>query len=186
MATTTRHFTLLPHELIDDLTDADAIHKQTMALYASTDLPGEPGARRSGANILWRHEASGIAVSADLPATDVPEGARGMVHTSEVTEGDDIVFSVTVDAVVRVRGRDIPAPDATTWFERKLDDVLGGITIHQVRRRLVKRRNNPLEQVSIVGTATVVDAPSLARLLRVGVGRSKTFGCGLLTVRALS
>jgi len=185
MATTTRYFTLLPHGLIDDPSDADAIHKQTMALYTSADLPGEPGSRRSSSNILWRHEAAGIVVSADLPASDVPEGARSLVNVTEYNAGDKLAFAVTFDAIVRVRGRDLRTLDAGEWFTRKAASALGDISIDHLHGSRVMRRGHHLEHVSAAGTATVQDEDALDRLLRVGVGRSKTFGCGLLTVKVL-
>lgn len=182
MTTTTRHITLLPAELIDDMADADAIHRQTMGLYASTNLPGDAGARRSGANILWRRERSGIIVAAVLPASDVPVTARTFIEVTRFSSGDELVFSVTFDAIVRVRGRDIPTPDAAAWFTRKAGHALADIRIEQMHGRRALRRGHPLEQISVAGTATVQDEAALDKLLRVGVGRSKTFGCGLLTV----
>lgn len=182
MTITTRHITLLPAELIEDMSDADAIHRQTMALYAGTDLPGEAGSRRSGANILWRRERSGIIVASDLPPSDAPDTARTFIEVTRYAAGDELIFSATFDAIVRVRGRDIPTPDAAEWFTRKAGHALADIRIEQMHGRQAFRRGNPLEQISVAGTATVRDEASLDELLRVGVGRSKTFGCGLMTV----
>lgn len=184
MTITTRHLTLLPAELIDDPADADAIHKQTMALF-DTDLPGEADARRSASNILWRRAHGGVLVSSDVPASVLPDGAEALVRTQEYHSGERVTFVATIDATVRVRGRDFPAEDVDGWFQRKTRGALEDITFQGVRVTAARRRGHSLDQIAVAGTATVTDEQVLDRLLREGVGRSKTFGCGMLSVGPL-
>lgn len=183
---TTRYVTILPSDLVPDAADADAVHRQTMSLYASATLPGKPGERRSGSNILWRREADGLLVTADLPATDLPAGARASVITRHFAAGDQVHFTATFDATVRVKGRDFPAPDPGEWFHRKAADALTRIRLNEVRTATSRRRGARFEQVTVTGTATVADTATFERLLREGIGRSKAFGCGLLTARAVA
>jgi len=181
---TTRHLTFLPHHLIPDITDADHIHKLTMALYASADLPGEPGARRSGSNILWRRSLHGVTVSADIPATDAPGELSSTIAVTDFRAGEGVEFVVTVDPTVRVRGREYPAQDVGAWFKRKTEGALEHIRVDRLHAFTVHRRGRRFDQITVVGTATVASEEALDRLLREGVGRSKTFGCGLLTVES--
>lgn len=177
-----RHVTSLPGVLIPDITDADALHKQTMGLYASTVLPGAPGERRAGANILWRVEPGGVTVYSDLPASDVPEGARTYTLTSTHRTGDRVTFMATVDATVRVRGREFPAEDPGTWFEKRVEGALHDVRIISFNELHARRRGARLTQVDMHGTAVVTDAAALDVLLQSGVGRSKAFGCGAMEV----
>lgn len=178
---TTRHLTLIPQELIPDSSDADAIHKQTMALFDS-DLPGDPRARRSTSNILWCRSNGGVLVSSDVPATNLPDGAEATIRDVDYQSGQKVTFVTTIDATVRVRGREFPAEDVHGWFQQKTTGALDDIVFRAVRATAARRRGHTLDQISIIGTATVRDEATLDRLLREGVGRSKTFGCGLLTV----
>lgn len=181
MTTTTRHLTLLPAGIIDDLADADAIHKQTMALF-DPHLPGDTGARRSAANILWRRANGGVLVSSDVPATVLPDGAEAIVRVQEYHAGERVSFVATIDATIRVRGREFPAEDVDGWFQRKTRGALEDITFQAVRVTAARRRGHSLDQITVAGLATVVNETTLDGLLREGVGRSKTFGCGMLSV----
>lgn len=174
---------LIPLDAFDDLDDADAMHRETMALFASADLPGDTGSKRSGANVLWRIERSGVLVSADIDATDLPDGSQILPARPEPESGDRVMFALTADATVRRDGVARPASDIDFWLGTRVGDALEGIDVQWTNSRSVRRRGAALEQVTIVGTATVADVAALTHLLRVGVGRSKTFGCGLLTVR---
>lgn len=179
----TIHSTFLPDALIDDPTDADAVHTQTMALFTSTTLPGEEGARRAGANILWRRERGGILVTSDLPASDVPAGAE--VWTQQLPNlqaGQQVQFVATVDAVARVKGHSRRVSDVAGWFGRKVAGVLDDVSITWIGASPSYRRGAPLDQTFIVGSAQVRSAEILTRWAREGFGRSKAFGCGMFEV----
>jgi len=176
--------THLPAKLIPDPSDADAVHQQTMALFTSATLPGEPGARRAGANILWRAEHTGVLVVSDIEPTDVPEPATVWTRDSRipVATGDEVEFIATVDAVTRVRGRTRLVDDIPAWFQRKVGDAFTVTRLRSITASRAHRRGAALEPVTIVGTGRVVNGDQVNRYRREGVGRSKAFGCGLMEV----
>jgi CRISPR system Cascade subunit CasE len=55
-------------------------------------------------------------------------------------------------------------------------DLLDATVLTRVKGRV------PLVVARLGGTATIADADALMRVLRVGTGRGKAYGCGLLTV----
>lgn len=171
--------TVIPFNSLADPTDADAVHVATMGLYRAATLPGEVGARRAGANILWQVTAEGVLVTSDLPATDVPAGASTYTFDETVRAGEQVRFTATVDAVARVRGRDTPVSDVGAWFLRKTDGALEGVTIEEVTFAPVRRRGGGLSQTTIEGTATVADPAAVTSYIQEGLGRSKAFGCGM-------
>lgn len=175
---TARHVTLID---VPDLTDADDIHKRTMALFQGAVLPGEPGARRAGSNILWRREGGRIAVYSDLAATTLPRAAQRLLIDPDLVQDAVVSFTATVDASVRVRGRWHPAPDPGEWFEKRVAGALRSIHITGFEEFRVTRRGAPLTQVALHGTAVVHNLDAVLELMRTGLGRSKTFGCGVLT-----
>jgi len=182
----TTHFTFLPIDLVDDPSDADAVHKQTMALFAGADLPGDEGMKRAGANILWRWERDGVIVSSDIEATDVPDGAQTWARDAELSfpAGSHIRFVATVDAVTRVRGKVRPVGDVTAWFADKVRAAFEVTSYQFVASSFARRRDARLEQVTVAGIGVVTDPAELARLTREGIGRSKAFGCGMLQAAA--
>jgi CRISPR system Cascade subunit CasE len=178
----TIHATRISFAEINDFEDADKTHQLTMGLYRSAELPGEAGERRSGANILWRYEQDAILVTADLPATDVPSDANVWTFEPDYAPGTPVRFSAVVDAVARVRGRAVPATDVAGWFRRRAEPALGDIHVERVGVVPQVRRGARLEQMVLDGTALVGDADALAAIVRQGIGRSKAFGCGMLTI----
>ena len=181
----TTHSTFIPLAAVAHPSDADAVHRLTMGLFRSATLPGEPGERRAGANILWRREQDGILVTSDLAATDLPDGAASWTtETTDFAAGQKVRFVATVDAVARVRGRDIPVSDVTKWFMDKAFDAFIVIQFQSVGSVTALRRGARLEQITLTGEAHVANPTELARLLREGIGRSKAFGCGMLTAVA--
>lgn len=176
----TTHVTLLPLDVASDPTDADAVHKLTMALFEDVTLPAD--GPRAGANILWRLEPDCIRVTSDIPATTLPEGATASTEETVHVRGQKVRFIATVDAIVRVRGRNVPVTDTDAWFKAKVQGTLDDVNIQGFGTTEVRRRGATMEQVTLAGEATVTDPDRLGALLRTGVGRSKTFGCGLMTV----
>lgn len=183
---TTTFSTVLPHAAAGDLLDADHLHRFSMSLFKSADLPGEEGARRSGANILWAVQPDGFIVTSDLPATDAPSGAARTQIRTDYAPGTRVRFSTVLDAVARVRGRDTAVTDVRGWAMSKLAPALTDLHITGHGSVHLARRGTRLAHQHLTGTASVVDTSALAVFVRAGVGRSKAFGCGMLRVQELS
>jgi len=180
--TTTLYTTALPRTFVADPDNVDLVHVTTMGLYRDADLPGEPGARRAGANILWASDDDKIIVRADLPATNVPAGGRTWEIVYDPQQGQRVGFKTTVDAVARVRGKDVPVGDAGSWFLRKVEGILTDVDIQDIQFRNARRRGGSLTLTTITGDATIADPDAVEKLLREGLGRSKAFGCGFFHV----
>ncbi|SDH50263.1 type I-E CRISPR-associated protein Cas6/Cse3/CasE [Microbacterium sp. 77mftsu3.1] len=174
--TVTRHGAILPGAT----GDADDIHRLTMSLWASADLPGEAGEKRAGANILWMRSQNGILVTGDTAPTDLPEDAAELNVELVFSKGDTISVTVVADTVARVRGRAVPVSDPIQWLRARsahAAELVGAEVLGQYRDR---RRGAGLSQVAILAQFTVTDENAFAELLRTGVGRSKAFGCGMM------
>lgn len=78
--------------------------------------------------------------------------------------------------------------DQRLWLERKLKDTatLDTLTIdpvaplHFYKRR--EERAGKIQPVSFRGVLNVKDAEAMVRLIKMGIGPAKAFGCGLLSV----
>lgn len=86
------------------------------------------------------------------------------------------------------------AAEITPWLSEKLFPALADIRIINHQREVLGRgrkgQNLSKEKIAVQidlidGVALVNDPLALQELLRRGVGRAKSYGCGLLTVRPL-
>lgn len=86
------------------------------------------------------------------------------------------------------------AAEITPWLSERLAPALDDVRIINHQREVIGRgrqgQNRSKDaltiQVDLIdGVALVNDPAALAQLLEKGVGRAKSYGCGLLTVRPL-
>jgi CRISPR system Cascade subunit CasE len=75
-----------------------------------------------------------------------------------------------------------PVDDVADWVTNKLTGALADVTLFSHDRSVVTSGKSALQLDVVDGYGLVRDPAALQSLLRVGVGRSKAFGCGLLTV----
>lgn len=174
------------------------------------DLPNNP--RKSG-NILFRlEEIPGRPASFLIQSTIEPDRAKlprhGRIKEFEFPQfssGQPLGFRLSINAVVRHSdGRTTPVPidptddgreDFTPWLARKLHPAITEIALINHKRDVLRDRrqrenssgNRRTIQVDTVdGVTQVGDPDELIKLLTSGVGRAKSYGCGLLTVRLLA
>ena len=181
-------------------------HRATMHLFPQMD----EAAPRANANVLFRLDtapggAPFFLIQSQHEPTGVETAQIKMVELTAPEAGTTIAFRLAVNAIKRkTHGGVIPiafdqeehgdeVPGITEWLSQKLSPALTGIELlnHQRQvlgtdRRGAKRGSDFAVQVDTVdGFAQVADPVHLQELLLKGVGRAKSYGCGLLSIRVL-
>jgi CRISPR system Cascade subunit CasE len=167
-----------------------------MGFFESAELPGGATEKRLSRNILFRVDetSSGkiILVRSDVPPTNLPrEGKTKLTDGHTPGEATAVRFRLTANAVHRSRPGDpslrrgkgtTPVADISEWVTSRLSVAFDDITVFNHDRTVATSGKAPLQLDVVDGYAIVKNHAALEILLRDGVGRSKAFGCGLLTV----
>ncbi len=176
------------------------VHRAVMSLFAA-ELPGAEGAKRSASSILYRLEipTSGPRVLVQSSATPIYSDSGIATTTlaglaSVLVPGLTVRLRVDVNAVrsqSRTRKRVPVGSEALSEFFLNPGDIdrpgllhgaLESLTIFDVTQVVRAAGGIPLRVAQISGEAVVADPEQLADKLINGVGRGKSYGCGLLTV----
>jgi len=128
-----------------------------------------------------------------------PEFAKPSMITREETdtipaEGSAVQFRIAVNGIERVdrdKGPDDRSLTISQWLQKRLDGALKDIQISNHQREVLGagrhgRHTNSGKVIqidTIDGIATVDARARLIELLENGVGRAKSYGCGLLTIK---
>lgn len=186
--------TLLRYSDIKNYKDnAESRHKMIMSLFPAY-IEGDE--KRNSNKILFRGEDtssySRFLIRSEVPPSNLP-GVQTIVEESfqNYEVNSNVIFRVTVSPIRR-RGnkeRFISEPDELEeWITEKLSPALKDIEIIQTKDETVLRtrnRKNFIKLVQIDGIAKIGDVDRLEELLIKGVGRNKSYGCGLLTIREI-
>ncbi|MGJ9462147.1 type I-E CRISPR-associated protein Cas6/Cse3/CasE [Actinotignum sp. GS-2025g] len=182
-------------------------HRAIMALFPQADADRP----RAEMGILFRLDHIPgqtpfflVQSTEPIPALNLP--AEALTKEKEIPVlpvGTPVMFRVAVNAVER-RGkkvvRTIPqdgaetgapnTPTLSTWLQKKLDPALHEVAISSAHREVLKSgQGDTFHNLcidTIDGVAVVGDSAELQRLQLSGVGRAKSYGCGLLSVQVLS
>lgn len=182
-----------------DWRDPNEAHRAVMRLFPRT-LPGDQDRRRADAGILFRVEPSpaglSVLVQSCVPPETIPVGGESMsVHPRnwKPAGGETIVLRVAVNPTIRGRnaqGREtvkgFVAPDQMAeWLNGKFKGSLTGLTVlthardSYAMRGKGRGRRLVIDIVDVL--ATVANSDVFDEVRRAGVGRSKAYGCGLVT-----
>lgn len=196
-----------------DWSDPWAAHRSVMRLFPQT-LPGPKAARRATAGILYRLDVVNSEPVVLVQSLVQPELLPTMAKTLEfdattwqIPAGTQIVFRVAYNPLARqsIRGidatrtriaeRPLNPNESRAWLQSKLSDALDEVIVLNARRRATPRKSPRDHDVTgapkrmtmdvVDASATVKDAVAFADLRIHGVGRAKSYGCGLLTARAI-
>ena len=188
------HLTAVPaHELLTRAWDANQAHRDVMSLF-DPNLPGDRKERRAGAGVLFRLDQIPsevrVLVQSSVPPVLRTPGMRSRVVNlgAGLAPGVGVRFRVAVNAVRRggpLGERPVEPCDLPDWLLGKLEGALDGATFLAADRRVLRAGARALQVDTVDGAAVVADAALLVDLMRSGVGRSKSYGCGLLSVAAL-
>lgn len=183
-------------------------HRAVMGLFPQSDST----TARADFNVLFRYEVMpGQAPYFLVQSTVEPEGGRikEMIETKLVIRdvpeaGSRIAFRLAVNTVTRDGKQAKPLPaspydpltnenPASLWIRHKLAPALSDVEFTQFNRQVLgvnrqgKGTSTRVVQVDTVdGIAAVEDPKRLEQLLLHGVGRAKSYGCGLLTIMPLA
>lgn len=178
-----------------DWNDHEQAHRAVMKLFPQK-LPGPPGRVRSEAGILFRNDAINgvptILVQSDIPPELLPAQARTMSVPDDVwriEDGSLIEFRVAVNPVRRFRNhtRPVHGDEFDAWIAERIEHALGDVKIANIARRMTtaSKGQRQLSLATVDGIANVIDGQALEKLRHDGVGRSKSYGAGLLTARRI-
>jgi|tagenome__1003787_1003787.scaffolds.fasta_scaffold20969927_3 CRISPR system Cascade subunit CasE len=174
--------------------DQEQVHQAVMSLFRP-DLPGDQRARRAGSDILYRldDERQRLLVQATTTPQRTDHGIRlttldGLLD--RLAKGQRVRFTADLNAVrCQARtGRRLPVPahELAEWVLERLTPALDKAELLDAPVQTRYRGRVPLVVARVTGTATITDRDALAQKLRVGVGRGRAYGCGLLTVLPLA
>jgi CRISPR system Cascade subunit CasE len=209
----TVHWTRFPAAALDDVDWADhhAAHRAVMRLFPPA-LNGHRDQRRASSMILYRVDLVAAEAVVLVQSAIAPQLLPPQARTLRLSEqawvfepGDRIAFRVAVNPVRRRTVRSAPAPVAGQRRDRTADKdrVVGAVTVDEMPGWLTGKLGDAVTDLEVVNhyrdetihgrhkvivdtldcIATVANAETLDRLRRHGVGRAKSYGCGLLTAR---
>ncbi len=175
--------------------DADMVHKRVMRLLPE-ELAGEGSAERgrAGAHVLFRVELQAdqpyVLLQSDVAPVDTSLDSRLLQpFLDALQDGRQVRFRVDLNAV-RMQSRTrklqpVPLGEVPQWVPgTRLGEGLADIEVgvpgeFEVRKG---KGGTPVRVVRLDGRAVVQDAEAARRLVREGVGRARSYGCGLLSV----
>jgi CRISPR system Cascade subunit CasE len=181
-----RMTTYLTRVPLDALLERDEIlHKAVMSMFP-TDLPGDQSRRRAESNILFMIEETTAIVSSDIMPVSSPRNVPTFsLPPRELKTGATVRFRTAVNGVRRLSaGGTSPVEDIDGWLEQKLAAALTEVSVLQHVRTVINSGRSMLQIDTIDGQAVIEDGEKLRELTRVGIGRGKSYGCGMILVAA--
>lgn len=183
-----------------DPRDRVALHRAVMSLFPR-DLPGPADQRRHTSNILFRLDTPPtgtprLLVQATIALTDTTElPTRDLTPLmAALTPGSHIRFRVVLNPV-KAAGKDqrwkrtpivntLDDPDSITQFglEQLARAGLTSVTLTDLPRTDLVHAKTALWTAQYDGHALVANPDQLQGAIRAGIGRSKAYGCGLLSI----
>jgi CRISPR system Cascade subunit CasE len=212
MPETIHYLSRVPLEAIGvfEAEDRNAVHKAIMRLFPG-DLPGAANERRAASQILFRIEESrgenvALISSVSPPTSDVP-GILTKRFNPTLEAGIDVRLKIDVNPVLRrtetdatgrkkISTRAVAPEQFGAWFNARLGTAFTNVEIISYDRqigsadrtantnaqRATDRHKHAIVIDTIEAIATVNNVAAVRELMFTGVGRSKAFGCGLLSV----
>jgi CRISPR system Cascade subunit CasE len=174
--------------------DLNWVHKRVMGLFGPIDTPG---LARAGAAILYRVEPSirggrVLVQSSQRPETSGLE-VRDLAPVLEVlTAGKKAAFIIKVNAVrtvnrtgddgkVRTHRAHVGREEIPAWLSQRIT----GLDIHDtvdMATSYERFGKTPLYVATCKGVGTVTDPEALSEVVQNGIGKARSYGCGILTI----
>lgn len=198
------------HRVRQDLRDSNAMHKTVTNLVCPSGFG--PNARHAAA-LLYRVEetAAGVhvLVQAKLPMdpSRLPDGyayggSRNLeAHLARLTDGVAVRYRIVANPTKSefVRGqrgvvRGLTDDEALEWWQRRATQAGLELTTAHITatglHRGVRRNGSGISKITAVTSrfegAAIVRAPEDVRAAILGgIGRAKSYGCGLLSVAVI-
>lgn len=173
-----------------DLERVRSIHRLVMRGF-----PGSPSKTpRADWNILYRIDGRFILVQSDIAPNwgeALPtEAWETRKYDVGIAPGERYRFRMTVNPVTQREGKRTPIT-VESWLERR--DIGAELSVqsthyHTIRDYSGSQSRHPIvvEACTVEGLLTVADCSRLEQVIRSGLGRSRAYGCGLLSVVRLT
>ncbi|MFW0108281.1 type I-E CRISPR-associated protein Cas6/Cse3/CasE [Rothia sp. P7181] len=182
-------------------------HRAVMGLFDENLESSNP---RSKHNILFRLDSVPGHAPYFLVQSSIPVQAEDIIEeleTKEISlqspqEGTPVAFRLAINGIVRKSrsheivhvpfdGEDPENPlSFTNWLEQRLSGALKDISVMNHQRQVLgadrtgKKQGDLTVQIDTVDGFAYVDSPSaLEQILLNGVGRAKSYGCGMLSIK---
>lgn len=191
------HWTTFPalHITGVDWGDHNEAHHAVMRLFAR-NLAGPVGRRRATNDILFRYDhldgVPTILVQSSTAPELLPTNARCMWLAADawaLPDDTTVEFRVAVNPVRRFHNctRVVADDEFPNWLAERLDGALTDVTVLNTVTRVTHASHGQqkLTVKTIDAVGRVANADRFAALRHHGVGRSKSYGAGLLTARAI-
>ncbi|WP_018830285.1 type I-E CRISPR-associated protein Cas6/Cse3/CasE [Salinispora tropica] len=183
-----------------DLRDITAVHRRVMSLVP--DGLGEQPRHHAGVLFRFDHTTAGpvLLVQTALPPdpTRLPDG-YGTIDTRDVTpllkaltNGMVVHYRIAANASKRAWKGDsagkivaLSGQQAEQWWQRKAEHTgLNLRYLHAQPQPAARGRAIPVRHAITLfeGQAVIADADQVRAAVLVGIGRGRSFGCGLLSL----
>ncbi len=208
------YISLVPvHELRGKYRGADSPdlrHREVMRLFGNV----ETSTPRSEMGILFRldvvpGQAPAYLIRSQVPIENPTPGTRTKIEPKTKPPTETVVqFRVAVNGIQRVNrsharptrldgqppsGDDDPSITISEWLTRHLQGGMKEVSINNHIREILgadrrgrKTTGGKVVQIDTIDGVAIIDDPTvLSEIMTKGVGRAKSYGCGLLTVREI-
>ena len=188
-----------------DMTDPASMHRTLMSLFPQA----QSDTARDEFAVLWRIEQGDTPTVllqaahepdfASLPSKYATHDLKPLnPHLASLTDGGIVYYRAVLNPTrssrmhATNRQHVIPSADRAGWWKSRATSA--GLTLLDKPRltgqqaRHINRNGTrfPVYSFRVDGTAKIEDADALRDTITSGVGRAKTWGCGLLTVARAS
>ena len=200
----TTYLTRIPlsHPLVRScrgLDDQNLLHKAVMSIFLG--LAGPDGERRAANHVLFRLERQkdgtpSLLIQSSVAPASVTDGVDGVrvINATTILEGvaecEYARITVDVNTVTRNARNKSTHPvaehDLGTWLAARFGDAITELVIRDsipIRRTANKAR---LNVNSVVADVKVGDHSAFLRVLIEGIGRGKSYGCGLVLAQPVT
>jgi CRISPR system Cascade subunit CasE len=174
--------------------DSDWVHKRVMELFATLNVDGP--ARQSW-QVLFRVEpqvrGGRVLIQASVPPTASGVEVRDLDPViDELRSGTNVVFAAKAnpvrtvnrtgpDGIVRRHRAQVPTDDLVSWLAARVPGLDFGPDV-EVTTSYERFRKTPLFVATYRGSGTITDQDAVAHAVRNGIGKGRSYGCGLLTI----
>ena len=188
------YLTLVPARTFDaapvNWADADETHRTVMRLFPDGLASSTGSDKRATAGILFRVEHGNnpaLLIRSDVKPARLPAQAvcREIPSSLAPPAGTRVRFRCTLNAVHQSSSRGggrSPVDDVPAWFANRAASALADVDVVGSATRVVQQADAVVRLTTLDGFATVVGPTALDDLMRVGIGRAKAYGAGLLTI----
>lgn len=173
---------------VTDFSDADSLHKAVMSLYPA-NLPGERPLRRNSAAVLFRLETRGtphvLSQSVISPMPDPLLRSTDLMRwLHPLEEGRHLILKLRYNAVTTRRGKRaaIPRENLQAHMKQRLA-WLHDLAIHEAAPYSpLHLAGVPIRAVDFTIEGKLTDKRGFLNDAIRGVGKARSFGCGMLMV----